>query len=209
MPSLKPFTAPPRSLPMLRSFLVPKISTTTSRTISQCQMLSPPMVLSFAPLLYLEALARPRKHRPEDVRAADDVDMQMHYFLPADVAGVDDRPVTVGRSLLARQGPRQREQPPEHTGVIRGHLGERVDVPLRYQHEMHRRLGTDVLEAEDLRVLVHLGRRYFAARDLAENALVHECWPACPLRERSAARLTASQTRCLLFQPRHAFAPRQ
>ena len=29
---------------MLRSFLVPKISTTTTRTISQCQMLNEPMV---------------------------------------------------------------------------------------------------------------------------------------------------------------------
>src|SRR6202171_1863880 len=43
IPSLNPFTAPPRSCPMLRSFLVPNIKTTTSSTISQCQMLSPPM----------------------------------------------------------------------------------------------------------------------------------------------------------------------
>src|ERR1700692_1374976 len=43
MPSLNPLTAPPRSCPMLRSFLVPNIKTTTSSTISQCQMLSPPM----------------------------------------------------------------------------------------------------------------------------------------------------------------------
>ena len=43
MPSLKPLTAPPRSEPMLRSFLVPKIITTTSSTISQCQMESEPM----------------------------------------------------------------------------------------------------------------------------------------------------------------------
>ncbi len=31
---------------MLRSFLVPKISTTTTSTISQCQMLNPPMSFS-------------------------------------------------------------------------------------------------------------------------------------------------------------------
>src|SRR5450755_3238100 len=43
MPSLHPFTPPPRSCPTLRSFLVPNIKTTTSSTISQCQMLSPPM----------------------------------------------------------------------------------------------------------------------------------------------------------------------
>jgi hypothetical protein len=46
MPSLKPLTAPPRSEPMFLSFLVPKISTTTSSTISQCQMLNDPMTFS-------------------------------------------------------------------------------------------------------------------------------------------------------------------
>jgi hypothetical protein len=44
-PSLKPLTAPPRSAPMFLSFLVPKISTTTSSTMSQCQMLKDPMIV--------------------------------------------------------------------------------------------------------------------------------------------------------------------
>src|SRR4051812_40937605 len=44
MPSLKPFTALPRSVPMLRSFLVPNISTTTTSTINQCQMLNEPIL---------------------------------------------------------------------------------------------------------------------------------------------------------------------
>src|SRR5829696_7067994 len=44
MPSLKPLTALPRSLPMLRSFFVPKMRTTTSNTISQCQMLNEPII---------------------------------------------------------------------------------------------------------------------------------------------------------------------
>src|SRR5690606_34299475 len=39
--SLKPFTAPPRSLPILRSFLVPKISMMMTRTIRSCQILMP------------------------------------------------------------------------------------------------------------------------------------------------------------------------
>src|SRR5690606_650522 len=46
MPFLKPLTAPPRSSPMLRSFLVPKMSATMTRTISQCQMLKLPMFIS-------------------------------------------------------------------------------------------------------------------------------------------------------------------
>ena len=37
IPSLKPLTAPPRSWPMLRSFLVPNTSMTITKTISQCQ----------------------------------------------------------------------------------------------------------------------------------------------------------------------------
>src|SRR5258708_22993066 len=46
MPSLKPFTAPPRSAPMLRSFFVPKMSSTMTSTIIQCQMLSEPIAFS-------------------------------------------------------------------------------------------------------------------------------------------------------------------
>src|SRR5512146_1939733 len=46
IPSLNPLTAPPKSLPMLRSFLVPNTSTTTNSTISQCQILNEPISLS-------------------------------------------------------------------------------------------------------------------------------------------------------------------
>src|SRR6185369_14445293 len=52
MPSLKPRTAPPRSAPMLRSFLVPKTSITITRTISQCQMLNEPIL---PPISFSEA----------------------------------------------------------------------------------------------------------------------------------------------------------
>src|SRR5205814_10328060 len=47
MPSLNPRTAPPRSAPILRSFLVPKTSRTISSTTSQCQMLQVPMAYPF------------------------------------------------------------------------------------------------------------------------------------------------------------------
>src|SRR5690606_20058505 len=46
MPFLKPLTAPPRSSPTLRSFLVPKTRATMTRTISQCQILKLPMMFS-------------------------------------------------------------------------------------------------------------------------------------------------------------------
>src|SRR5467141_2920138 len=67
MPSLKPRTAPPRSAPILRSFLVPKTNRTINSTTSQCQMLQVPMVLPF----------RAFQHRAQGFRAADDVDVQM------------------------------------------------------------------------------------------------------------------------------------
>src|SRR5690625_675328 len=46
MPFLKPLTAPPRSSPMLRNFLVPKTKATISNTISQCQILKVPIQVS-------------------------------------------------------------------------------------------------------------------------------------------------------------------
>src|SRR6185437_780648 len=48
-PSLNPFTAPPRSAPMLRSFLVPNTSATINNTINQCQMLNEPMTTLLNP----------------------------------------------------------------------------------------------------------------------------------------------------------------
>src|SRR5260221_8214197 len=87
MPSLKPFTAPPRSVPMLRSFFVPKMSSTMTSTISQCQMLNEPIEISWS---RGGLLGRGREHAPEGVRAADDVYMEMIHVLPADPAGVDD-----------------------------------------------------------------------------------------------------------------------
>jgi hypothetical protein len=49
MPSLKPFTAPPRSVPILRSFFVPNTSATINNTINQCQMLNEPMTTLLNP----------------------------------------------------------------------------------------------------------------------------------------------------------------
>src|SRR5215472_4340446 len=142
MPSLKPFTAPPKSWPMLRSFLVPKMSTTTSRTISQCQMLNPPMLSPFEPL------SSPRQHRTQHVRSAYHVHVEVHDFLPADAPGVDDGPEAVGRTVFAREPARQREQPAEHRRIVVADLRQRIDVLFRYQHEVHRRLRPDVVERQ-------------------------------------------------------------
>src|SRR5208282_1769033 len=196
MPSLKPRTAPPRSWPILRSFLVPKISTTTSSTISQCQMLSPPMVV-------LLLCSRLGQHSTQRFRSTDDVHMQMHHILPADPPRVNDGAIAVGRSLLAGEPAGQRQNPPQHAHVFRCCVGQRCQVLFRHEHEMHRRLRVDVVEAENLLVLVHFTGWYLASGNLAEYAGIHSSIG-------SGTRLTGSlHPRRLLLQPRDALAPRQ
>src|SRR5215471_6874403 len=110
IPSLKPLTAPPRSCPMLRSFLVPKISTTTSNTISQCQMLSPPIIPPLG--------ARSGHHPAQRLRAAENVHVQMHHFLPADASRVDDRAIAVGQALVARELPAYCQHLSQHRSIV-------------------------------------------------------------------------------------------
>src|SRR5262245_31512572 len=95
MPSLKPLTAPTRSVPMLRSFFVPKMSSTMTSTMIQCQMLNEPMISPAGGALFL------RDHARKRVGAADDVYVQMIHVLPADPAGVHDGAEALGGPLLA------------------------------------------------------------------------------------------------------------
>src|SRR5690554_4159417 len=90
MPFLKPFTAPPRSSPMLRIFLVPNTNATMTRTISQCQMLKLPMIRS--PLG-----GRCRAFLP-GARAPDNMKMQVGNFLTAFCTCVDDHPEAAFRT---------------------------------------------------------------------------------------------------------------
>src|SRR5450631_17957 len=106
MPSLKPFTAAPRSLPILRNFLVPKIIATTNNTISQCQILNPPISFSFKLVMqHNEKLIAP--HHGWNDAATDDVNMKMKHFLPATLAGVDHSAETMIQSLFFCQPGRQ------------------------------------------------------------------------------------------------------
>src|SRR5712671_5089211 len=103
MPSLKPRTAPPKSAPMSRSFLVPNISITITRTISQCQMLNEPMSVSYL-FLCSRALAfraLPLKHRAERLRPAQDVHVNMIHLLMAHPAVVDDGAKAIGGAGFA------------------------------------------------------------------------------------------------------------
>ena len=82
---------------MLRSFFVPKISMTITRTISQCQMLNEP--ISPSPIVCLWSIG------PERLGPAEHVHMDMIHLLMPHPAGVDDGPEAVGGALLAREPP--------------------------------------------------------------------------------------------------------
>src|SRR6267378_6482438 len=128
MPSLNPRTAPPKSVPMLRSFFVPKTSNTINSTTSQCQMLQVPIALPF----------RAFQHRAQSLRAADDMYVQMIHLLPAHTSGVDDEAKTVRRALFPREARRRGEDLAQQRLVAHVAVGERRDVPLGDDHEVNR-----------------------------------------------------------------------
>src|SRR6185312_5041225 len=107
MPSLKPFTAPPRSVPMLRSFFVPKMSSTITSTINQCQILNEPIEISW--WCGRPSGGRERHHPAERLGTAEDVYVQMIHVLPPDPPGVHDGPEALRGPLLAREPARHRE----------------------------------------------------------------------------------------------------
>src|SRR5438105_5601214 len=131
MPSLKPRTAPPRSAPMLRSFFVPKISITITRTMSQCHMLREPIDRS--PLL-------PREHGAERIGPAEDMHVDMIHLLMSHPTVVDDGAKAVARPRCARERPCECQQLAEHRLVLGRRLVERGDVRFRHEQEVQRRL---------------------------------------------------------------------
>src|SRR5574343_1748267 len=167
MPSLKPFTAPPRSWPTLRSFLVPKISMTMTRTISQCQMEKLPMVC------LLDAF----QHGADRVRTAHDMRVQLRHFLLPHTTGIDNDPKTIRAALRHRNVVRLGEDFAQHLRILDSRRRQRGDVLFRNHQHMHRPSGINVLEGEDILIFVHLGRRDFPCNDLAEKAVVAHLWP--------------------------------
>src|SRR4026209_936359 len=131
IPSLKPRTAPPRSAPMLRSFFVPKISITITRTISQCQMLNEPIWCLLFPSV---------EHRPQGLRAAQDMHMDMIHLLMAHTPRVDDAAEALRSSFLAREFAGEREHPAERLVVAHVGFVQAGHVHLGNDQEVHRRL---------------------------------------------------------------------
>src|SRR5262245_30731919 len=165
MPSLKPRTAPPRSAPMLRSFLVPKISITITRTISQCQMLNEPITFS------LLLLVAPHEHGAERIRPAEDVHVDMIHLLMPHPPRVDDGAETVVGAGFPGQFACQRKHFPQRLVLLHGRVVQGGNVLLRDDQEVDRRGRPDVVERQHVLVLVHLLRRDLAAHDLAEDAV--------------------------------------
>ena len=77
------------------------------------------------------ARLRPREHRAERIGPADHVHVDVLHFLAADAAGIDDRPEAVGRALLAREPPGERQHPAQRGRVLVGRVVQRRDVLLR------------------------------------------------------------------------------
>src|SRR5690606_21376513 len=128
MPSLKPLTAPPRSEPMLRSFLVPNTSRTMTSTMSQCQMLNEPIPLSSI-----------LQHGRQGIGPAQDVKVQMIHFLQPDPSGVDNGSEPIFAALFPRDLRGGHHQPAHRGFVPRLEFGHRADVLLRHHQDVNRR----------------------------------------------------------------------
>src|SRR5690606_14543886 len=96
MASLKFLTAPPTSLPALRSFLVPNTNSTITRTTSQCQILKEPIYISLISSLRFGQAGAAAKH----------MYVNMKHFLTAFGTGIDHGAETL-QSLLRCQCWRQ------------------------------------------------------------------------------------------------------
>src|SRR5574340_641119 len=99
--------------------------------------------------------------------------MKMRHFLPAALAGVDHGTEAVFQTLIARQFGSHHQHLAEQGGMAIPGLGQRSQMQLRDQHEMHRRDRVDVVERQQLVVLIHLAAGNLAAHYFAENAVAH------------------------------------
>jgi len=81
-------------------------------------------------------------------------------------------------AVISREARGHLGDPGRGGGGLRGQVPEAFAVGLRNDEQVHRRLGEDVLEGEQVLVLVDQGRRDLLPRDLAEQAFSHQ-GPPC------------------------------
>src|SRR5689334_15605495 len=105
----------------------------------------------------------------------------MIYRLTTVSPGVDHRSIAgLSDSFLSRESSGETHHPAEQIGI--DHIVQRRDVFFGDDQNVRRSLGSDVAEGDDFLVVHDRLRRYFAAHDLAENAILGiSHWPVSRL----------------------------
>ena len=127
--------------------------------------------------------------RPAQLPAAEHMKMQMIHALPCVATCIRHDAIAIGvQPMLARQLGRKPQQLPEQPFTLRApEITNRSDMPGRYDQQMHRSLGIDVLERNGVLGPLHDLGRYFAGYNPAEQTVSH-AYPA-------VVRSTQSQPR--------------
>src|SRR4051812_294525 len=89
-------------------------------------------------------------------QSAEDMQMQMVHLLPAVRPGIEQRletaaAVLVAATVLLRQFGCKQHHLAQQSGMFLGAVGQRGNMLLRHDQEMHRRLWMDVMEGNHVR----------------------------------------------------------
>ena len=100
--------------------------------------------------------------------------MEMGHRLTAVGAGVGQEPEPAfGDPLLLCDRSRRQDNPSQQHVMAFRNLEHRRDMPLRQQQHVHRRLGIDVTDRQDLIVLIDALGGNSAGNDFTEDAIRH------------------------------------
>jgi len=122
------------------------------------------------PTLSAVRLAR----RPRKVSPGKDVGMKMRHRLTRLLAGIDNKPVTVGAKVkLLHDCADAGEKIFHQSHFLKRNFLDRGEMFLGYCEQMGRRFGVDVFENERFFVLIDFGAWDLACNDFAENAILH------------------------------------
>src|SRR5262249_44948495 len=130
------------------------------------------------PVANCDVLWRPARSPPLDLPLVAAPGQEVEVEVIHDLAAL--RPAVEREAISARGEPpalsdplRNQDQPAHERSVLRRERHHGLDVPLRDDQEVDRRLRVDVREGEDLLVLVLEGSGTSAGNDVAEDAVGH------------------------------------
>jgi len=103
--------------------------------------------------------------------AAEQVDVQMVDGLAAVGAGVDDQPIAIAEILSSCDLAGGGNKLAEHGCVLRRGVIERGEMLFGDEQDVHRRLGVNVREGEDVVVLIEAFDGNGAGDDFAEQTI--------------------------------------